>query len=383
MKACQQLDEHDSAVGTVDAVTENIPSPLLWPIHGQSGQVDHGVKSDAVIQSEYLGNIFNNLPVAVITLDNHGYVRFCNDMAMQFFNVSVIGQLWRSVIEQCFLQQENTDELVLSSGRIVRLETSPLDNKCGQVLIFSDVTKDRDLKNIRDRYSRLSELGEMAASLAHQIRTPLAASMLFFSNIRKFLDTTTTSYASLEKGMTGLRHIESMIEDMLLFSKGGKKGDDKLSISDLVEELKQDAYLLTQEYNCVIDIHDRTGNKSISVNRHAIKAAISNLVVNAAQACKSRSDGCHESEYRGKVEVIIKELDYGSTVSSICIQVHDNGVGISKEQQADIKEPFYTTKPNGTGLGLAVTKLVVDSHAGEMEINSSVMTGTEICINLP
>ena len=389
MKACQLSHDLDSALSAPNhAAIYTTPvsaNPRLQNDWSDSTYV--GVRSDFRNEERDLNNILTSLPVAVITLDTYGHVSFCNDMAVKLFELPLEGQLWRNLIESCFAEQLNNDELVLRNGRIVKLDTSPLQHKCGQVLVFSDVTKDRDIKNIREHYARLAELGEMAASLAHQIRTPLAASMLFISNIRKSLNKTDSTYSSLEKGLSGLRHIGSMIEDMLLFSKGGRKGNDILKIENLVEELEQETVVLINEYGCEINIYNKTEDKCISVNRHAVKSAISNIIVNAAQACKCFEDKINsESDivdaYESKVIIEINNKN-NNECSPVVITVSDNGIGISDEMLARIKEPFYTTKSNGTGLGLAVTKSVIEAHGGVMNIKSTVMKGTVVEIILP
>ena len=86
-------------------------------------------------------------------------------------------------------------------------------------------SKTTELKKTRERYARLVELGELSARMAHQIRTPLAASMLFLSSIKDSLDESSRQYKNLVRGIQGLRNIEYMIQDMLLFSsdKSGVK----------------------------------------------------------------------------------------------------------------------------------------------------------------
>jgi len=385
MKACKQLFDYGNATAYSEANPVSLP---LCRAKLQSDLPYESLKSSALLEVERLNSIFNNLPVAVITLDKHGYVSFCNDMAVQYFDFQVVGTLWRTLIEHCFLQNTDNDELVLKDGRVVRLDTSPLDDKCGQVLIFSDVTRDIDIKKIRDHYTKLSELGEMAASLAHQIRTPLAASMLFFSNIKKSLDISSASHSSLEKGMSGLRHIESMIKDMLMFSQSDKKNNEEFEISELINEIKQDADALMYDYNCDIEIHDQAVDLSIKGNRHSLRAAISNLIVNAAQACRTRADACHSGKkgsevYKGIISLNISGSKCSNINSTANILIEDNGIGIDSSELERIKEPFYTTRSCGTGLGLSVVKSVVDNHGGSLNIESVVMKGTSITILLP
>jgi len=384
MNVCQKLCEHGGTTAYPEATPE---SSVRWNTKARSDTSCEYPNINVLHNVEHLNSIFNNLPVAVITLNEHGYVSFCNEVAIQFFDFQLIGKLWRTIIERCFIQGEDNDELVLNDGRIVRLDTSPLDDKCGQVLVFSDITKDRDIKNIRDHYSRLSDLGEMAATLAHQIRTPLAASMLFFSNIKKSLESDSSS-KSFDKGMSGLRHIETLIKDMLIFSSGNKINNEEVMISDLVDDLNQDVIVLIKEYECEIKINDKTSGASIYGNRHALRAAISNLIVNSAQACNKKSgiDSVEPREnksYKARVNVYITEEFFDKETKSINVLVKDNGIGICSNKINSIKEPFYTTKTDGTGLGLAVTRSVIENHGGSIKVDSTVMIGTSIDLMIP
>jgi two-component system sensor histidine kinase FlrB len=264
------------------------------------------------------------------------------------------------------------------------LETQPMSDKRGQVLVFHDVSKSNNLKQIRERYARLATLGELAARLAHQIRTPLGASMLFFSNIKNSLESSSREYKYLEKGMQGLRHIEAMIADMLMFTTNTREVSDKVHVSDIIYALENEKEVLSQQYHCEIIFDYKDDISDIRGNLYAIKSAIGNLIDNAAQACKAKNEQyiLEDRPYSGKVRVLLTKMSENDDYS-VCIQVTDNGVGIDEDNLIKLAKPFYTTKSNGTGLGLAVVKSVVDSHAGDFQVNSTIGEGTEVTIRLP
>lgn len=375
MKAYQYLYDHPAQVHQA-GLLQPIAAPTASCTELHQSDATQVTNKDSVSREEYLTNVSNNLPIAVVTLNNEGYVEYCNEKALNIFGATIIGQLWRKVIELYVVAGPNDDEVVLRDGRILYLETCPLADKKGQILTFNDITRASDLKNIRNQHLRLAELGEMAAALAHQIRTPLAASMLFFSNIKKTLNKSSQSYSSLEKGLYELKHIGAMVEDMLMFSKDGKKGDDKLTTKELVADLIFNADSLMQEYGCEIIVADKAKDKEIILNRHGIKSAISNILVNSAQACKARQNNSAE-EYKPIIKIEVNDYKY-----SLMITVEDNGIGVEDDYINHIKEPFFTTKTNGTGLGLSVAKSVIESHGGVLDIRSSINEWTIVKIFL-
>jgi two-component system sensor histidine kinase FlrB len=328
--------------------------------------------------------VLDCLPAAVLVVDDFGRLSYFNHKASEYFGQLEIGESWRHTIERCFIDSTNSDEMVSRLGYSLMLETEPMSDKKGQMLVFHDVSKRNNLKKIQDRYARLATLGELAAKLAHQIRTPLAASMLFFSNIKTSVESSSRQYKNLEKGMQGLRHIEAMIADMLMFTSDKSDFRDMVPVSDLIYALENEKEMLSQQYQCEIVFENRDDIADVKGNLYAIKSAIGNLVENAAQACKTRRDqyAGEDNSYRGKIYIAISSICEKGPYSTN-IKITDNGVGIAEDSLAKLVKPFYTTKRNGTGLGLAVVKSVVDSHDGELQINSAIGKGTEAIIRLP
>jgi len=328
-------------------------------------------------------NILETMPAAVVVVDRYGCVSYSNLKATEYLGQLHLGEQWRKVIERCFRDTYSGDEVITTQGYVLSLETEPMPDKKGQMIIFHDVSKTTELKKTRARLARLAELGELSARMAHQIRTPLAASMLFFSSIKDALDSSSRQYKNLIKGIQGLKNIESMVADMLLFSSDKSGHGKTLCITDLIYALENDMEVLRQQYHCEITLDNSDRPSEIRGNLYAIKSAISNIIENSAQACMSRKMHTEKTggTYSGYVNVSIfscEEKNY-----SVCIKVADNGAGIPGENFEKIMKPFYTTKSNGTGLGLAVVKSVIDAHGGDIQINSNLDSGTETIVRLP
>ena len=329
-------------------------------------------------------NILDALPAAVVAIDRFGCINYFNNKAAEYLGPLNMGEQWGKAIERCIREPYSNEEVLTTRGFILNLTTAPMPDKKGQMIIFHDVSKTTELKKTRERYARLVELGELSARMAHQIRTPLAASMLFLSSIKDSLDESSRQYKNLVRGIQGLRNIEYMIQDMLLFSSDKSGHGESLDIADLVYALENDIEVISQHYQCKITFEFEKSIPEIKGNFYAIKSAIGNIIENSAQACMLRKNHCDNNgyEYIAEINVSIFPCPEGENYS-IYIKVVDNGAGISDENIKNILKPFYTTKQNGTGLGLAVVKSVIDVHGGDLKINSSLDCGTEIVARLP
>ena len=128
--------------------------------------------------------IFKALPTGVLLLDGTGIITRANPAAIDLLGEPLEGELWRHVITRCFEPREDDGhEISLRDGRRVQLSTQPLQDQAGQLVFINDLTETRQLQDRINHMKRLSALGNMAASLAHQIRTPLSAAMLYAANL--------------------------------------------------------------------------------------------------------------------------------------------------------------------------------------------------------
>lgn len=384
MRSCRDIDYQ---TGNNNAGVENprrhdrsqylVKAP---PIPFRDQDDNHLTSTSDILQTK---NILDAMPAGVVGVDSFGCVNYFNNKAAQYLGPLNLGEQWRSIIERCFKDAYSSNGVMTTQGYMVNLETGPMPDKKGQIIIIHDISKTAELKKTRERFARLAELGELSARMAHQIRTPLAASMLFLSGIKDSLDSTSRQYKNLMKGIQGLQDIESMIADMLLFTSDKSRNGKLFDITDLIYALENDTEVLRQQYQCVITFHYGDSNFVTKGNLYAIKSAISNIIENSAQACMARRmrNKKIENEYIGKINVYINPCD--EEKYSISIKIADNGPGIPNENLENILKPFYTTKQNGTGLGLAVVKSVIDSHNGELKINSSPGSGTETIVSLP
>jgi two-component system sensor histidine kinase FlrB len=239
----------------------------------------------------------------------------------------------------------------------------------GQLILITDLTETRLLQSRLGDLQRLSSLGRMVASLAHQVRTPLSSAMLYASNLAAKNLPESTRERFQTKLMARLHDLEKQVNDMLLFAKGGdNKVVNSFTIADLVAEFQP--MVETAIKNNQIDFYLKVEQAEASIlgNANAIASALSNLVINAIQISGKSS----------QVDVFFRAVS-----GELRISVQDNGPGVSAELQQKIMEPFFTTRSQGTGLGLAVVQMVCRAHKGSLELISEQGDGACFTMCLP
>lgn len=318
-----------------------------------------------------LSTLLQALPGGVVVLDGKGQIQEFNQAAVDLLGEPLEETSWADVVQRAFSPRtDDGHEVSLVDSRRVNISTCPMVNEPGQILLITDVTEMRELQDRFNQQKRLVAMGEMAASLAHQIRTPLASAMLYSSNLRrrdlKQEDQTRFS----EKIQSRLAHLEHIVNDMLLYARSNNtRTDDTFTLDSLLVELELnlDAQLL--QTNCEFVCKDETNGLKFVANRQMLLSALTNLAVNALQ---SMGQG-------GLLQVMVRRADRQNIEILVC----DNGPGIEREKLGQIFDPFFTTRNEGTGLGLAVVRAVVNSHKGEVLVDSETGKGTTFILRLP
>jgi two-component system sensor histidine kinase FlrB len=310
------------------------------------------------------------LPAGVVVLDSSGKIIECNPAAIDLLGEPLEGQLWRDVIARSFApRNDDGHEISLRDGRRISLATRSFDGEeGGQLLLLTDLTETRELQQRLSRHQRLSEMGKMMSSLAHQIRTPLSAAMLYAGHLCDSELNREQSQRFSNKILSRLTHMEQQIKGMLIFIKGDVKLGDTMTMAALVSDLEAAMEAPVHGSGSICHIENHCPDALIRCNRDSMVGALMNLVTNAIQAVGSGVQIC----------IDIREQSDGVELS-----IADNGPGMSEQQIENIQEPFFTTKAQGTGLGLAVVRAVVKAHRGAFRIESSAGEGTTAKLLLP
>jgi two-component system sensor histidine kinase FlrB len=303
------------------------------------------------------------LPGGVLELDAHGLVRAANPAVEGLLGCAPEGRAWADLCEAAGGLVVGRETL-LPGGRRVGVARRELAGG-GAIVLLTDVTEAALVRDLLARQQRLSTLGEMAARLAHDVRTPLAAALLYASRLGAdgLADDDRRELAGKVVGR--LRHLEGLVADMLAFARGAGATLVRCDVGALLESVAHSlASRLTQGARLTIRTH--APGLAVRGNPDALVGAILNLAGNALDA--AGADAVVEieaSECGGRAE----------------IRVRDNGPGVPPALRERIFEPFYTTRSGGTGLGLAVVRTVALAHGGAVELEDSER-GACFCLRL-
>lgn len=319
--------------------------------------------------ADQLSVLLEALPAAVVLIDVRDRVDRFNPAAEQLFPGLTWGRRWNEVQRETVVAEPSPGDWRLGDGRRLSVSQRPLNDR-GRILVVVDITDQRRLQERVERQDRLGAMGEMAAQLAHQVRTPLSTALLYAGHIAKGGLSDTQRLAFADKLLAGLRHTETLVREMLAFSRGGTFSSSPIAPCDAISTAV--AGLAPRLRQLDADLQIETGDLSgarVGGNLDALAGALTNLIENALD---------HAGE---GARVRILGLRQGQARLSLTIE--DNGPGIDPQVLPRIFDPFFTTRERGTGLGLAVVQAVVLEHDGSLTAGSSALGGARFEIQLP
>lgn len=328
----------------------------------QTARLDELVKKERL--GRRLSELLETLPGAILVIDGSGVIRQHNSQASTLLNQPLIGCSWASIVRREVRESSGEDgNIQLCDGRWLSLSRRPLNSEPGEVLLLADITESRRMAELRQRNERLTTIGEMTAEFAHQVRTPLASTLLYAN----LLDRSTPSSERIaEKITAGLHDLKRMVNDMLGFAAGARRAEDRVNVVALLKDVQQTLHgQLGGNTRLRVSVSD--ASLSVAANEDALKGALLNLVTNADQAGG------------GAATILLHGVRCGDMIR-LCVS--DDGPGVPEAALPRLFEPFFTTRPQGTGLGLSVVKAVADAHAGNVAVATSEL-GTSFTMRLP
>jgi signal transduction histidine kinase len=218
------------------------------------------------------------------------------------------------------------------------------------------------------RSEKLSTLGEMAAVLAHEIRNPLGSIRGTAEILRDDYRPGDPKHEFIEIQIKETERLNHVVEDFLRMARQQPLEMRDCSIREELETIVTLVAKDAQDRGVSLRLEPNVEQAVIRGDGEKLRQGFLNIVINALQATPSG----------GSVSISLNKVESG-----FVINFRDSGPGISPENLQRIFEPFYTTKPDGTGLGLAVTRKIIDGHGGTMDIKSETGRGTTVSVRLP
>lgn len=236
--------------------------------------------------------------------------------------------------------------------------------------------RERELKqsqSIIRRADRLSSLGMLTAGLAHEIRNPLVAIRTFTQLLPERYQDPEFRNSFQAVALKEVDRICGLINDLLNFARPSTPNVSAENINEIVEAIVR--ILETEAREKEVQIYRRLASilPKIFIDKEQIKQVSMNVILNALQSI----------EGRGVVEVSTRLFTRNGSEQFVQIEVRDSGVGIPEKDLEDIFTPFFTTKKDGSGLGLSISHQIVQEHGGYIVVESQVGKGATFFINLP
>ena len=264
---------------------------------------------------------------------------------------------------------------------ILGFSISPLkdsvDREMGNILIFQDLTRLREMEEHVKRSDRLAAIGKMAAGIAHEIRNPLASISGSIEILKEELGGSTQNQALMGIVLREVHRLNSLIADFLLFARPISPGRERIHLNRLIEEIFQ-MLSHSPDFNVLIRLDTEFEDELyIQGDPNQVRQVFWNLLINAAQAMPE--GGMLRVRLRkGSPRALLPGgRSYGE------VSVIDSGMGIGEEEIGKIFDPFFTTKEKGTGLGLSIVHSIVESYGGKIAVQSQKGQGSVFSVFIP
>ena len=319
--------------------------------------------------ADRLSRLLNLLPAGVIVLNEQGQVAEMNPSAEAILGADALGRDWDIVVMNVFLLANDAGELITHDDVVYQLSEASLDEAVGKILLIQDVTSARQLQAHVSRHQRLHSMGEMAASLAHQIRTPLSSALLYVSQLNSENITEDKREKFVGKALHSLNHLEGLVKDMLQYARGGKGSEQRIALWELLEQLEKnvETQVACTESEVTFELVDK--RLTVIGDKDALLTALQNLIGNAMDVVGEHA----------KIQVLVNQI----SEKYVDLVVMDYGPGVEETLLEKIFEPFYTSRAKGTGLGLAVVRAIAEAHGGTAWVKSIIGHGSRFGIRLP
>ncbi|MFC0471364.1 ATP-binding protein [Halalkalibacter kiskunsagensis] len=235
------------------------------------------------------------------------------------------------------------------------------------VYIIETLQEKEQNKSKLQQAEKIKIVGEIAASVAHEVRNPLTVVKGFIHIFKNEKNITRDQIVSLELMDSELQRAEKIIHDYLSLAKSKPTDLEKLDMIEIVKNVVgvMESYALLNGVNIVTNLQD---SHYITANRSELSQVFLNIIKN----------GIESIENKGSLTISARKL--GNYVE---VNITDNGKGMSDEEIKRLGSPFYTTKDQGTGLGTMVCYKIIDSLKGEIKVNSTINEGTTFSVILP
>ncbi len=333
----------------------------------------------------YIANVLDSLSSGVVTVDRAGIVTTANPMARRILgdcvgqpfdarlNAEIAARLGDGLLPRYFQTTQGPRPLGVHLAAL----TSQDGTSLGQVIVLDDLTEVRRLEEQVRRADRLAALGRLAGGLAHEIRNPLgivrAAAQMLASEAKtpELQEYTTVIRQEVDR-------VEKLIQELLDYARPRHLALQPLALGPLVADVAARLQSYAAPRQTTIATHIAPDLPLVQGDAERLRQCLVNLIMNAVQAMP-----------RGGALAILCQPSAPASAAgdaapaAVTIAISDQGEGIAPDDLGRIFEPFFSTKAQGAGLGLAIVQQIVQEHGGEISATSVVGQGSTFTMRLP
>ena len=335
-------------------------------------------------------NLVENMPMGLLAIDPEERISSFNQTAESMLGVNAhetIGQRASEILPSQL--REFFYQLKTKSGPVNRELTAALGNQrhlplevigtelmdeegaaLGWVILFRDLTEIQHLKREIIRSQRLASIGRLAAGVAHEIRNPLSSIKGFATYFKERYRDVPKDHQTAEIMIQEVERLDRVIGQLLEFARPMRIEEKRTHPDPLIRHSLRMVEGDAERKGIVLTFSGDPRIETVNIDPDRIKQVLLNLYLNAIEAMTAG----------GTLTVAIQKA---ARKGGIHITVTDTGPGIRPEDLPHLFDPYFTTKPSGTGLGLAIVHKIVESHNGEIHIESRLGEGTVVTVSLP
>lgn len=337
---------------------------------------------------KYTNSIIDSIKNGVVAVNNDMLITSINPGTKAIFNIDndCIGQSFLDIFysfeiiedninsainENTIIENIEVDLKVENSEKSLKVSIFPLNylniNK-GVVIIFEDITQLKKIQKQVQRNDRLASVGQLATGIAHEIRNPLAIIKMIDQTMKIELKDNKEAVEELEIIDEEVERANKVIKSLMEFGKQNKSKKEYCSLNTVMDEVLTIVNKYVIQHGVSVEF-EKSELPYTSLDKDELKQAFINIIFNAVDAMQAG----------GKL-IITTDIDQNKWIK---ISFKDNGAGIDEKDLEQIFNPFFTTKDEGTGLGLPIVHKIIEEHGGIINVNSKSGEGTTFEVLFP
>jgi len=335
-------------------------------------------------------NIVENMPIGLIVLDTDSRIASFNYIAETLLHmpghetlgkpaaeklpeelIQLINELRvneKNIVKELEIELEEHSKVYLDLYLSILKDSS--GTLLGYIVLFRDLSEVKELKKEVERSTRLASIGRLAAGVAHEIRNPLSSIKGFATYFGERYKDVPEDKNTAHIMVSEVERLNRVITQLLDFARPVDIKKEILDISKVINHSTKMIERNANERNIRVKVEIAPGIPYIPFDTDRMNQVFLNLFLNSIEAMENGG------------ELLVK-ADYDADMEVVRITVSDTGKGIAPGDIGSIFDPYFTTKQSGTGLGLAIVHRIIESHNGEIKVESNPEAGTSVIITLP